>query len=149
MPKNKKWLPYVLLAAILIITLWLNKGRKSTSSESANNKKNTEQTSAKGTNRADAGLNRNPTNIKLTKHAKCRMECRHIDLSEIKDMIANGVIDYNKSQTNNKPDPKYALEGKTKDGQEVRIVLAQNGQQAIIITVIDLDTKWSCHCPGD
>jgi len=42
-------------------------------------------------------LNRNPTHINYTKHAKCRMECRHIDESEIKDILANGSINYKKA----------------------------------------------------
>jgi hypothetical protein len=84
--------------------------------------------------------------IKLTKHAQCRMDCRQIDESEVKDILAKGAINYNKSDLKDKPCPTYALEGITKDNQRVRVVVGDCNNEAVIITVIDLDHEFECTC---
>ena len=45
--------------------------------------------------------------------------------------------------------PRYAIEGVTVDSQKVRIIFAQCNEKTEVVTVIDLDTEWSCDCPGD
>ncbi len=82
----------------------------------------------------------------FTKHAKCRMACRHIDDSEIEDILVNGNINYDKTDIHSKPDPKYALEGKTRDNQQVRVIFAPSKKGMVVITCIDLDMEWSCNC---
>jgi hypothetical protein len=84
--------------------------------------------------------------IYYTKHAKCRMDCRHIDESEVREILDEGEINYTKSELKNKPCPKYALEGITHDGQKVRIIVGDCESQASIITVIDLKTDYECEC---
>jgi len=82
----------------------------------------------------------------FTRHAKCRMICRQIDQSEVEDILKNGKINMSKSEPNDKPDPKYALEGSTKDGQQVRIIFAMSKRGVVVITVIDLNKEWACDC---
>lgn len=82
----------------------------------------------------------------LTKHAKCRMECRHIDESEVKEILKEGEINYAKSETDANPCPKYALEGITHDKQHVRIIVGDCKTEASIITVIDLESDFECDC---
>ncbi|MBO9563502.1 MAG: DUF4258 domain-containing protein [Niastella sp.] len=96
----------------------------------------------------DIGFDRRHADGKLifTKHARCRMACRHIDESEVKDILEHGVVNDGKSEPAARPDPKYALEGRTRDGQQVRIVFAPADRGTVVITVIDLDTDWSCDC---
>lgn len=86
-------------------------------------------------------------NVKLiyTKHARCRMACRHIDESEVAVILEDGAINYQKSETNSEH-PRYALEGITGDGQQVRIVFAPEIQGLVVITCIDLQKEWPCHC---
>lgn len=91
-------------------------------------------------------LDRDTRNLRLTKHARCRMDCRHIDISEVKEIIEKGQINPAKSEPAGKPDPKYAIEGVTHDGQEVRIVVATTGKGLLVITVIDLKEEWNCSC---
>ena len=91
-------------------------------------------------------IERDPTRLVYTKHAKCRMECRHIDEEEVKEILVEGDINYNKSEPRAKPDPKYALEGTTKDGQKVRIVFATDHGKLVVVTAIDLEKEWPCHC---
>lgn len=91
-------------------------------------------------------INRNIKNLIYTKHAKCRMECREIDASEIKEILHDGKINYNKSKLNEMGDPTYALEGYSHDKQHLRIVFAQKTDALIVVTCIDLDKEWQCNC---
>lgn len=81
-----------------------------------------------------------------TKHARCRMDCRKIDEAEVREILEKGRINNAKSEPAGRPDPKYALEGKTRDRQDVRIVFAPTKKGVVVITVIDLDTDWNCNC---
>ncbi len=84
----------------------------------------------------------------LTKHARCRMGCRHIDASEIQEMLTNGVVNAKKSgqSKDEKTCPTQAIEGKTHDNQTVRIVVAECDTKAKIVTVIDLKNDFKCTC---
>lgn len=84
--------------------------------------------------------------LKFSKHALCRMDCRKIDEQEVREILDKGNINYRKSEPEGKPDPKYAYEGITHDGQEVRIVLARKADLWVVVTVIDLDREWTCNC---
>ena len=92
-------------------------------------------------------LVRNTENLRLTKHARCRMKCRHIDITEVREIVEKGRVNEAKSDPEGKPDPKYAIEGRTHDGQEVRIVVATTSKGLLVITVIDLKEEWDCACP--
>lgn len=91
-------------------------------------------------------INRHPDRLIYTKHARCRMDCRHIDESEVQEILQKGRINYRKSEPAGRPDPKYAFEGTTHDGQQVRIVFAPAKRGMVVITVIDLGTDWTCDC---
>jgi Domain of unknown function (DUF4258) len=82
----------------------------------------------------------------LTKHARCRMDCRHITLQEIREIVNDGVINYEKSEPNSHPDPKYALEGYTEEKQHLRIIVAPENEKLIIVTCIELGVEWQCDC---
>jgi hypothetical protein len=92
-------------------------------------------------------LDRNPSQIIYSKHARCRMDCRMITEDEVKQILKEGRVNYGKSNTDHKPDAQYALEGKTSDGQHVRIVFAISQGKAVVVTVIDLKKEWTCNCP--
>jgi hypothetical protein len=64
------------------------------------------------------------------------------------EILQQGQVNDRKSEPAGRPDPKYALEGTTHDGQHVRIVFAmpREGQKVVVVTVIDLDTGWTCNC---
>ena len=90
-------------------------------------------------------FNRAITNLVFSKHARCRMECRHIDESEVKEILKEGVINYDKVEEDAKG-KTYPLEGFTHDKQHVRIVFAPHVNELVVVTVIDLDTSWQCNC---
>ncbi|MFY7965375.1 MAG: DUF4258 domain-containing protein [Chitinophagaceae bacterium] len=138
---NKKAFPYILLLVLCVVVFLFKTCNKSNHTKTNNNTK---------TAKEQRGLNRNPSHINYSKHAKCRMDCRHIDELEIKDMLANGTINYKKSDLQKKDCQKrYAVEGYSKDKQHLRIIVAPCADEVTIITCIDLDTEWECHCEGD
>jgi Domain of unknown function (DUF4258) len=82
----------------------------------------------------------------LTKHARCRMDCRHITIKEIQEILDAGTINYTKSEPDAHPDPKYALEGYTEEKQHLRVIVAPENDKLIIITCIELGVEWQCDC---
>ena len=140
----KKIFPYILLAVLAITTITI---RNCNSSNTSTKKKTTTNEEATYTQR---GLNRNPSNINYSKHAKCRMDCRKIDEVEIKDILKNGIINYKKSELQGADcKKKYAVEGLSKDDQKLRIVFAPCGTEITVVTCIDLHKEWECSCEGD
>jgi len=84
--------------------------------------------------------------IILTKHARCRMNCRHITMREIHEILDNGTINFDKSEPYSHPDPKFAVEGYTEEKQHLRIIVAPENEKLIIVTCIELGAEWQCDC---
>jgi len=147
----RKYLPFVFLIAAAILLFFIKKNQRGASTP----KPKTEQSTEKITipvlnNDADAndeiaGFNRNITHLIFSKHAKCRMDCRNIDESEVREILKNGKINRQKIQAD-KRGMTYPVEGFTHDKQHVRIVFAPKDDALIVVTVIDLDTEWKCDC---
>lgn len=146
----KKAAPYIFLAVLLVITIFVvrmrNSGDASASKQTTSVKKTTSEPAA--VNR-DRGFDRRTSFLEYTQHAICRMDCRQISKSEIQDIMREGSINYRKSNVKGRPCPTYALEGYTDDNQHVRIVYAQCDNTTKVVTCIDLGKDWECHCPGD
>jgi hypothetical protein len=91
-----------------------------------------------------------PANIPqliYTKHARCRMECRHINEAEIKEVLAENNINGRKSNPEGKPCPAYAYEGYSNEHQHLRIVIGKCDDRAWkVITCIDLGNEFECDC---
>ena len=73
------------------------------------------------------------------------MECRHIDESEVMEILKSGKLNEAKIEEDSRG-KTYPLEGKTHDNQNVRIVFAPKQEEVVVVTVIDLDKEWSCDC---
>jgi hypothetical protein len=131
---NKKYLPYLLLAAMMVALLLIRECNSRPATD--NGKKDA----------AGRGFHRDIGRITYSKHARCRMGCRHIDESEVQEIMQKGDINYGKSDLNGARSAEYALEGTTHDNQRVRIVFAQEASRTNVVTVIDLDTDWVCEC---
>lgn len=134
------WLIIIVLAIVLFFV------RRNSGSETDDTKTNPGKASKVNRNR---GFDRRVSYIEYTEHAKCRMECRKITQTEVEEIMKGGKINYAKSDVKARPCPTYALEGITSDRQRVRIVFAQCDLKTKVVTSIDLDTEWECHCPGD
>lgn len=96
-------------------------------------------------NNADP-INRHADHLIYTHHARCRMDCRHITETEVREILERGEIDYKKSEPDAKPDSKYALEGSTNEGQHLRIIFAPSPRGLVVITCIELGVEWKCDC---
>lgn len=145
---NKKWYPYLLIALLGGAFLLVKQCRHTSTKKTDVTHNNRPKDPSSDVNR-DRGFDRRISYIEYTEHAKCRMQCRHISQDEVQEIMQDGHINYRKSDVNARPCPAYALEGTTKDNQHVRIVFGQCDLITKVITVIDLDTEWSCDCPGD
>jgi len=82
----------------------------------------------------------------FTRHARCRMYCRHITSKEIQEILDEGHINYSKSDPEGRPDPKWAVEGYTVEQQHLRIIVAPEPEKLVIITCMELGVEWECHC---
>ena len=92
----------------------------------------------------DEGFDRRTSHIFYSKHARCRMECRHIDESEIKEILEKGEINYSKIESDTRG-KTYPLEGVTHD-HHLRVVFAPKDDGLLVVTCIDLDKDWQCDC---
>lgn len=135
--------------ALLAALTCCNACRQAQAPSSANTQSHVERETAGSASPTgdDTGLNRHPRSIHYSKHARCRMDCRHISESEVQEILADGTINFRKSELNAAPCRKrYALEGETHDRQHVRIIFAPCDDVETVVTVIDLGTEWSCDC---
>jgi hypothetical protein len=90
-------------------------------------------------------LSENP--LTYSQHGSCRMKCRSISEAEVKELLKSGEVNYGKSKVHDKPCPGYAFEGKTADGQNIRVVFALCEKESRVITAIDLDQQAdTCSC---
>lgn len=147
---NRKWIPYIaiaiMLAAILLIRQCQGSKEPGKQPTVTNNKPRDPASNPVNRNR---GFDRRTSYLEYSEHASCRMKCRKISQAEVEDIMREGRINYKKSDINNARCPRYALEGVTKDDQRVRIIFAQCDEKTVVVTVIDLETDYSCDCPGD
>jgi hypothetical protein len=145
---NKKFLPYF-LGIFGVVLIWKIYEFSIPSDFKIEKRKKDAPVVAPVINKPTDELNRSTTHFIYTKHARCRMDCRHIDESEVKEILKDGKINYEKSQYQNTDNPKYAVEGWSHDNQHLRIVFAPAEDAVVVVTCIDLETEFECHCPGD
>lgn len=92
-------------------------------------------------------INREAQEIIYTKHAQCRMGCRNFTKQEVREILEKGTINERKSDSQDKPCPTVALEGRTSDGQQARMVFAVCGKNSLkLVTCIDLENHYQCDC---
>lgn len=140
----KKYLPLILLLAAAVLLYWVKTHQRGKSIHIPV-ETNVPVPDSAPSAAENEPFSRNVQHVSYSKHARCRMDCRHIDESEVKEIIETGTINYNKIEESVKG-KTYPLEGITHDKQHVRIVVAPHAEQLVVVTVIDLDTEWSCNC---
>ncbi len=147
----KKYLPFIMLIAAALLLFFVKKNQRGNKSQTVRTEQTEDKISVPAVIPADEkqeeveGFNRNTDKLIFSKHAKCRMDCRKIDESEVREILKSGKINYKKIQ-NDKRGKTYPVEGFTHDKQHVRIVFAPKDDGLVVVTVIDLDTEWSCDC---
>ncbi len=146
---NKKWIPYIIILILAVAVFAIKRWQRDDPSPKPKVTNNDRNDPASNRTNRDRGFDRRISYLQYSNHAKCRMQCRHISQVEVEEIMEEGKINYNKSDLKNARCPRYAVEGITKDDQRVRIVYAQCNESTTVVTVIDLNTDWSCDCPGD
>ncbi len=147
----KKYLPFICLVAAVLLFYFVKKNQRGETIQRPKTEQVEDRITVPAVLPADKkteeieGFNRNASHIIFSKHAKCRMDCRKIDESEVKEILKKGKINHKKIQSD-KRGKTYPVEGYTQDRQHVRIVFAPKGDGLVVVTVIDLDTEWKCDC---
>ena len=137
MMNNKIYFPYIALVLAGLLLFFIRKNQRGTVT------KNTPVTITVPYNNDD--FNRKPGKITYSRHARCRMDCRHIDESEVLEILQKGEINRQRIEED-KRGKTYPLEGITRDKQHVRIVFAPREEEMVVVTVIDLGKDWACDC---
>ena len=135
---NKNYLPYIVLIVAALLLWYIKHNQRGKYSPGTS----TEITIPVKTNEP---FNRNTSKIIYSKHARCRMDCRHIDETEVLEILQNGQLNTEKIESDERGQT-YPLEGITHDKQHVRIVFAPKQDELVVVTVIDLDREWYCDC---
>ena len=87
------------------------------------------------------------THLIYTRHARCRMDCRHISEDDIREVLREGHINEAKSKQESGKCPTYAIEeDRHKDGVRLRIVFAKCDHETKVVTCIDRDHEFECEC---
>lgn len=136
----KKYLPYIVLLAAALLLFYIKRNQRGSFPRNPNTTFTIPVVN-------DEGFNRNIHKIIYSKHARCRMQCRHIDESEVKEILQSGTLNAGKIEQD-KRGKTFPLEGVTHDKQHVRIVFAPHQDEVVVVTVIDLDKEWQCDCNG-
>jgi hypothetical protein len=134
---KKQTLPYILLIFAAALLYWIKTNQRKSKV------KMQDRVTVQNATEAYASLRDKQKTISYSRHAKCRMDCRKIDESEVKEILETGEINFDKDKTTDKG-VTYPLEGTTHDGQRVRIVFAPKQNEVVVVTAIDLDTDWPC-----
>lgn len=135
---NKKYLPYIILIAAALLLFFIKKNQRGNG-----NLIPSTHVIIPAVNNQD--FNRNISKIIYSKHARCRMNCRYIDETEVMEILRDGTLNINKIEEDSRG-KTYPLEGVTHDHQKVRIVFAPKEDELVVVTVVDLDRDWPCDC---
>ncbi len=141
----KKYLPLIFLIAAGLLFFWVKQHQRGPTVHIPIETQTVPVSNSDKPVIENEPIDRTINKIIYSKHARCRMDCRHIDESEVKEILKEGVINYSKVEESEKG-KTYPLEGTTHDKQHVRIVIAPHTDELVVVTVIDLDTEWSCDC---
>ena len=135
---TKKYLPLIVLIAAALLLFYIKKNQRGSFPRES-------PATIEVPAVTEEAFNRNVRRIIYSKHARCRMECRHIDESEVAEILQSGTVNYSKVEEDSRG-KTYPLEGTTHDSQHVRIVFAPKADEVVVVTVIDLDKEWTCNC---
>lgn len=137
---TKKFLPFIVLLGAALLLFYVKKNQRGSFPQNPATEISIPVITGEEFNR-EAGK------IIYTRHARCRMDCRYIDESEVLEILKTGHLNVEKIEEDSRG-KRYPLEGKTHDNQNVRIVFAPSQEELVVVTVIDLDKEWECNCDG-
>mgnify|MGYP001795369806 CR=1 FL=1 len=135
--KNKN-LPLVALLAAILFFFWVKKHQRGSKG----------RITAESATEAYSALRGDNKTVVYSRHARCRMACRLIDETEVKEILETGTVNFSKIESDGRG-KTYPVEGTTHEGQHVRTVFAPQDPNITGVTVLDTETdrKWNC-CKG-
>jgi hypothetical protein len=89
-------------------------------------------------------FDRDPAKLEYTRHALCRMDCRQISKEEIMEIMKKGIINLGKSDRRDRPCPTFALQGRTSEGDHIRVIFAQCDELTKVVTCYNLEKEFNC-----
>lgn len=93
-------------------------------------------------------FDRRPGRLVYAPNALCQMECRQISKEDIGEVMKKGIIHFNWSNRRAQPCPTFALQGRTRDKQYIRVSFAQCVEQTTVMWCLDLEKTIECPCFG-
>jgi hypothetical protein len=83
----------------------------------------------------------------LATKAECYMNCQGLKPEELKMLIHHGEVNFSKSEVHAKPYPKYAIEGKTLSGKQMRLFCEAFPAETHLLSLVNFGiTQDTCHC---
>ena len=88
----KKYIPYIVLLAAVLLLFYIKKYQRGAMpvKPKVDQVITTDNYPVADNTKTDEPFNRHTNHLIYTKHARCRMECRHIDESEVKEVLEDG-----------------------------------------------------------
>ena len=83
--------------------------------------------------------------IFLPELGKC-IECLSLNEKEIKKIIVNSNVDFNKSNTKDKERPVYFIEGRLNSGQNISFLIECSAKTSLIKKVSTGNNLIKCDC---
>lgn len=83
--------------------------------------------------------------LEFVSHARCRMRCRDVSQELVERVYLKGAVNCEKSGEKN-GDMRYALEMEDRKGDNIRVIVEDENDKHIIITVIRLGAEDQCEC---
>jgi len=84
--------------------------------------------------------------ITYSEHAICLMDCRNISKAGIEEILSNGEVNFSDSEPRAKPCPSYAIEGTTKGGQSLRVMIFKCDSTSEVHAALNLNKSQACSC---
>ena len=85
------------------------------------------------------------TELKMTEHAKCLMDCFQIERKHIDKIMNEGNVDFKESKTQEDP-LIYLVRHKGKDFGDYSLTFAARDSTSTIISAERIDLKIECDC---
>lgn len=99
--------------------------------------------------RPKEAFDRSVKELRYTRDARCRMECRRINEGEIKEIMKKGIINFSRSDRRGLPCPTFALQGRTGKGAHIRVYFLQCAEATTVVDCYNLGRDAECACPDD
>lgn len=85
--------------------------------------------------------------MQFSNKAKCQMLCMKMKESDVKKLLQEGEVNYNKSDVHQKPYALFAIENTNNDEPHYRVLISDRDSISEVIDIINLlSAKDSCLC---